>query len=200
MKRKPKKGKSTVQPMILTHREDRYVLIKECSPHERGALLKIEKRFGAANFTSSAASRIGIDRSLLRDLTRFKFVERVSDDQYAINRDARSHESKFETEVPYLQSTSAMFTKSDDQVLKSRQEISRAVRETETPEKKQEKLKKFKLLHVIKRFRMPYDLYLLVRPRVDNMSAYIRCLIYKDLGMKKEAELEKSRMGKRKKK
>jgi hypothetical protein len=46
-----------------------------------------------------------------------------------------------------------------------------------------------------KRIRIPYKLYLELRGNFENMSAYIRSLIYKDLGMTEEYEREVKLMG-----
>ena len=52
-------------------------------------------------------------------------------------------------------------------------------------------------MHYVKRFRWPRSIYLLLTARFRNLSAYIRDLVYSDLGMTKEAEIEKGRMGPR---
>jgi len=52
-------------------------------------------------------------------------------------------------------------------------------------------------MNIFKRFRWPRSIYLLLTARFQNLSAYLRYLVYSDLGMKKEAEIEKARMGPR---
>ena len=49
-------------------------------------------------------------------------------------------------------------------------------------------------MHYVKRFRWPKSVYDLLTDRYGNLSAYIRYVIYKDLGMEEEAERELKRM------
>ncbi len=196
MKRKRAEKTNTAKrrPTFLAQREDRYVFIRERQAHHRHAVIKLEKKFGPENFSAPAATRIGIDSSLLRELVQLKYVI-FSGGHYSLNRDMLAHPEPFESEVSFLQATYAMFAGKFEPDPEELARISRACRETESELEKKRKADHWQVMHVTKRFRMPYELYLSLRPRMDNLSAYVRYLIYKDQGMETEAAMEKARMG-----
>jgi len=197
MKRKKtnKNEKPGKTARILTQKDDdNYVFIHPCRPEHRRALTRLEKKFGRAIFSLKEAGRIGVGPELIFDLVRFNQVHARSDDRYAINQDASAHAVEFETPIHLFQANYAMFENlPDDSPLRK----TMITAERPAPEEDDEISSPFALdpKNVTKRFQMPYWLYLDIRPDIENLSAYIRFLIYTDRGMEKEAQIEKDRMG-----
>ena len=189
-----KPGKAT---RILTQKEDSYVFVHPRAPEHRRALSRLERKFGRVVFGLSEADRIGVGRDILLDLVRFNQVNARSEDRYAINQDSSAHAVEFETPIHLYKANYAMFENlPDDSPLKKRM----IAAERPVPTEEEEKPHPFALdpKNVTKRFQMPYSLYLDIRPEVENLSAYIRFLIYTDRGMTQEAQIEKDRMGENK--
>jgi len=181
---------------ILTQKDDdHYVFIQQRGPEHRRALTRLEKKFGRGDFSRADAETKGIGRDLLRELIQFNQIQVRSDDRFAINQNASTHAVEFETPIHFQKATYAMFENMpDDSPLRKGLTIT-----AERPklEEEKEKISPFALdpMHVTKRFRMPYGLYLDIRADIENLSAYVRFLIYTDRGMEKEAQIEKDRMG-----
>jgi len=179
---------------ILTQKDDdNYVFVHPRGPEHRQALSRLEKKFGRAVFALKEAGRLGVGQELILDLVRFNQVHARSENRYAINQDASAHAVEFETPIHLYQANYAMFENlPEDSPLRKTMIVA------ERPEpKEEEKQNPFALdpKNVTKRFQMPYSLYLDIRPDIENLSAYIRFLIYTDRGMEKEAQIEKDRMG-----
>lgn len=181
---------------VLIQDGDSFVAVRKRGPEHSRALSTLEKKFGRGNFTASDVARIGIDRRLLHELARLNHVINSTGNRFSINRDASAHAVAIETPLDLCRTDYSMFAQlpDDSPIKKKLKSVPRP-----TPEQVKAEaeaiLREFEPMHVTKRFKMPYSLYLDLRPDFENLSAYVRYLIYTDRGMKKEAAMEKKRMG-----
>lgn len=176
---------------ILTQKDDRFVLLEQRGSRHGRALSRLEKKFGRADFSQTDARRTGVDLRLLKDLVRFNQVQKRDGDSYVINRKVSSHAAEIEIPIHHLRAESALYANlpPDSSLLKKKAEI------TAHRLPPEEEPLAMVPRDIVKRFRLPYSLYLAIRPEVENFSAYVRYLIYADRGMEQEAQLEKEQIG-----
>ncbi len=176
---------------MLTQKDDNFVLVEQRGPQHGRALSRLEKKFGPACFSQEDARRAGVDRHLLKNLVQFNQVQKRDGDRYVINRQVSSHAAEIEIPIHHLRAESALYANlpPDSSLFKKKAEIT-----AHRPPPEEEPLAMVPR-DVVKRFRLPYSLYLAIRPEVENFSAYVRYLIFTDRGMEQEAQLEKEQIG-----
>jgi len=182
--------------------KEKPVFIRERQPKHNKALALLEKQFGRDDFSVHAANRIGVTGSLLQELVNLGHV-REFEGRFDLTVQIEKLTGSFAVPIPFYQPDSAFVEKHlkkpiqlviESKVYKEAVKLAFARPAPEQPAKRPEN---WEPLKIFKRFRMPYSLYLLLIARFRNLSAYIRYLIYKDMGMEDKAEIEKARMGPR---
>lgn len=180
--------------------QDAYIVRRREEKHDR-AFVRLKKTFDNDDFSAYAANRIGVDTHILKELVALGFV-RCFEGRFDLKFRPGYLTGEFEIPVP-------VFTFDSDFMRKYQTEFeqpieSKAHRESvelffagkirdSSPKRSGDQ----ESMHYVKRFRWPRSIYLLLSSRYRNLSAYIRYLVYSDLGMEKEAERERARMGPR---
>jgi len=180
-------------------KQDEYVIVTQREEKHIRAYALLQKTFGSNDFSDSGAARVGVDTNVLSDLIKFKCV-RFLDGRHDLHL---VFSASFETPLHLFRVDSDFIQKyqsaSFQQPVESkvhRESVERFFVElNSTPSSSASGVGEPML--IFKRFRWPRSIYLLLTARFRNLSAYIRYLVYSDLGMTKEAEIEKARMGPR---
>jgi len=182
-------------------KQDQYVIVTQREEKHIRAYALLQKTFGGDDFSEYAAARIGIDTQVLSDLVKFKCV-RFLDGRYDLHL---VFPASYETPLHFFHVDSDFIQKyqsaSFQQPVESkvhRESVERFFFELNSdPSPSPSPSNVGEPMNIFKRFRWPFSVYLLLTARFRNLSAYIRYLVYSDLGMTKEAEIEKARMGPR---
>jgi len=187
----------------VTHEEpDEYVITRRREEKHNQALAYLEKTFGKDDFSATAANRVGVDTRVLQELVGFGFI-RCFEDRYDLKIQFENLSPIFDIPIRCFRFDSDFMQKYQDESFKSPVE-SKAFQESaklffagKTSDSSSKRPDDFEPMNIFKRFRWPFSVYLLLTSRFRNLSAYLRYLVYSDLGMTKEAEIEKARMGPR---
>lgn len=199
-KRKEDNSPDDTPHYLIFQKKGRFYLRRPRLPKHARALTLLEAKFGSQDFSAFTAARAGVDGLMLKELVSLGSL-RFLDGRYDLNR--RPHEFQLDYDCPIFHD------RLDSKVIE-RSSLPAPIREPESlafqlarddahknlnrpqPEARPDH---WEPLNIFKQFRLSYRVYLLLRSRFRNLSAYIRFLIYTDLGMTKEAEHEKMKMG-----
>jgi len=182
--------------------QDEYVITRRREEKHNQALALLEKTFGNDDFSVNAANRVGVDTRVLTELVGFGFV-RCFEGRYDLKIQVENLSPIFDIPIRCFRFDSDFMQKYRDVSFeppvesKAFQESATLFFARSTPDSSSKRPDAFEPMNVFKRFRWPFSVYLLLTARFRNLSAYIRYLVYSDLGMAKEAEIEKARMGPR---
>ena len=182
--------------------QDEYVITRRREEKHNQALACLEKTFGKDDFSVNAANRVGVDTRILSELVGFGFV-RCFEGRYDLKIQVENFSPIFDIPIRCYRFDSDFMQKYQHESFKPLVE-SKAFQESAalffarpTPDSAPKRFDDSEPMNIFKRFRWPFSVYLLLTARFRNLSAYIRFLVYSDLGMTKEAEIEKARMGPR---
>ena len=199
MNSRARKQKRSPKQLALAFESEQPVLIVRHDEFHRAALQRLDEFFGRDDFSLSAAEKIGVDARLVRDLIGFDHV-RVVDGRCVIHPRLPDHSFVYEIPLPFDRHDST-FAISSGKRKRSRSIRSKTFPLAErlrfvepNPDVDYERFKKFESMTYKKRFRWPRSLHDILTERYGNVSAYIRYLIYKDLGLEEEAAHELERM------
>jgi len=180
-------------------KQDQYVLVTQREEKHIRAYALLQKTFGSDDFSDSAAAHVGVDTQILSDLVKFKCV-RVFDGRYDLHLVfPASYETPlhcFHVDSDFIQKYQSASFQQPVESKVHKESVKRFFAElNSSPPSSPSDVGE--PMNIFKRFRWPFSVYLLLTARFRNLSAYIRYLVYSDLGMTKEAEIERARMGPR---
>ena len=186
MKRKEEKHDDN--PDRFANENERYMLIKSRRPEHDQAFDRLKKKFGRKHFDQSDAVRVGVGVRMVKELVVLGSLL-FTKNRYRLNR-ASEAVNEYETPVHHFRQN---FTPS-----RPEPRVLAAARHDSTFREKCEPVSTtsddWLPSNVFTHVRMPKTLDDILKSSFQNKSAYIRYLIYTDLGMTKEAEREKRRM------
>lgn len=192
MQRQPRNDDWSGEYVIVRRREEKHV----------NARAILEKTFGKDDFSACAASRVGVDVRVLQELVGLGFV-RLFEGRYDLKFRSGYLAGSFTVAVPFFKTDSDFMKRYGSGRMKPsieskahQESVERFFAEKLT-DSSSGRSNESEPLNIFKRFRWRRSIYLLLATRYRNLSAYIRFLIYSDLGMTKEAEIERVRMGTR---
>jgi len=175
-------------------KQDQYVIVTQREEKHIRAYALLQKIFGSDDFSEYAAARVGVDTQVLSDLVKFKCV-RFFDGRYDLHL---VFPASYETPLHCFRVDSDFIQKyqraSFQQPIESKvhkESVERFFADLNSTPSSSEVGEP---MNIFKRFRWPRSIYLLLTARFRNLSAYLRYLVYSDLGMTKEAEVERARM------
>lgn len=195
MKRKPTKTSRQAAP----DEEEIPVFVRRRTTKHITALNVLLKQFGSRDFGPTGVLQARVAPHVLRDLIQFGFVSEEVPGRYHIPDVPDYLRKEVKAPIHLFQFTRAIIEQSGQPFPATRESKALSAARANVLAKRETSNEKLPPdfpgpVYVIKRFRMPFDLYELIRPRFGNISAYIRHLIYADLGMDKEAAAERDRM------
>jgi len=179
--------------------QDQYVIVRRREKKHTRAYALLQKTFGSDDFSDSAAARVGVDPRVLSDLVKFKCV-RFFDGRYDLHLFfSGSYETPlhgFHVDSDFIQKYQSASFQQPVESKVHKESVERFFAEP-NPTSSSSPSDAGEPMNIFKRFRWPFSVYLLLTARFQNLSAYLRYLVYSDLGMEKEAEIERARMGPR---
>ncbi len=195
MKRKTTKTNRKAAPIA----KETFVFVRRRTAKHVAALNVLFKQFGSRDFGPAGVFQARVSPRILRELVEYGYASENPPGRFQIPEVPEHPRTEIIQPIFPYKFTREMIEQSgrpfpatrESKALSAARENALVKREIST-----ENLPpRFPgPVDVIKRFRMPYKLYQELRPRFGNISAYIRHLIYADLGMDREAAAEKDRM------